>query len=93
MRVKSNLWRLYNQATAYGCRPSEFFNLETEIAAWALDEACLVEGRRVENALNEGKDPFQMVSASTTAQRGYAPAPKRAIKKISADDWRSKYLQ
>jgi hypothetical protein len=69
-------------ATAYGCRPSEFFHLETEIAAWALDEACLVEGRRVENALNEGKDPFTLTLPSPTGRGGYAPAPKRNVKRM-----------
>ena len=58
MKDKTNLWRLYNSATAYGRRPSDFMQLETEIAAWALDEACLVTGRKFENMFNEGKNPF-----------------------------------
>src|SRR5512137_115704 len=57
-REKLNLLRLYNQATAYGQKPSDFFELETEIGCWALDEACLRVGRRVENNLNSGKDAF-----------------------------------
>jgi hypothetical protein len=80
-------------ATAYGCRPSEFFHLETEIAAWALDEACLIEGRRVENALNEGKQPFSEQAgsdqlsvnsdqSSVISKQGYAPAPKRNMKRM-----------
>jgi hypothetical protein len=36
--------------------------LETEIGAWALDEACLMIGRKFENMLNEGKDPFSRQS-------------------------------
>lgn len=58
MTEKTNLWRLYNAATAYGRRPSEFFEFETELAAWQLDEACLIVGRRVEKNLNENKEPF-----------------------------------
>lgn len=75
MKDKTNLWRLYNSAIAYGKRPSEFMQLETEIAAWALDEACLMIGRRFENALNEGKNPFGVSNNAGPAP--YAPMPKR----------------
>jgi hypothetical protein len=69
-------------ATAYGLRPSSFLTLETEIGAWALDEACLVTGRRFENMLNEGKNPFKDASTSPSAKQTYAPAPKRKIKTV-----------
>jgi hypothetical protein len=72
---------LYNQATAYGKRPSEFMQLETEIGAWALDEACLMIGRKFENMLNEGKDPFSD-QLSVGSQQGFASVPKRNIKKV-----------
>jgi len=58
VREKPNLWRLYSAATAYGCRPSDFVQLETELAEWQLDEACLMVGRRVEKNMNDGKDAF-----------------------------------
>jgi len=32
--------------------------LETDLAAWALDEACLMVGRRVENNLAQEKPAF-----------------------------------
>jgi len=67
-------------ATAYGQRPSQFLNLETDIAAWALDEACLVIGRKFENILNKGESPFEDTALS--AKQGFASAPKRKIKKV-----------
>jgi hypothetical protein len=79
-------------ATAYGKRPSDFFMLETEIGAWVLDEACLVEGRRVENMLNEGKDPFDLTPGQPNpypsqmgreyGKGGYAPAAKGNMKRV-----------
>jgi hypothetical protein len=77
--VKTNLWRLYNLATGYGQRPSEILGLQTALGAWSLDEACLIAGRRIEKALNEGKDPFM---AEATA-KGYRSAKgSKAIKKV-----------
>lgn len=55
--------------------------LETEIAAWALDEACLMIGRKFENLLNEGKNPFND-QLSVSDKQGYAPVAKGNIKKI-----------
>ena len=81
MKDKTNLWRLYNSATAYSKRPSDFFELETEIGAWALDEACLVTGRRFENMLNEGKNPFSD-QLSVGSKQKFASAPKRKIKTV-----------
>lgn len=80
MKVKINLWRLYNLSTAYGKRPSEIINLETEIGAWVLDEACLFEGRRVENILNEGKKPY--AESSENNKQSYAPVPKQGMKRM-----------
>ena len=60
------------------------------MARWALDEACLVEGRRVERLVSEGKNAFAGASTASgvplSAQRGYASAPKRLIKKVSSVD-------
>ncbi len=81
MKDKTNLWRLYNSATGYSKRPSDFFELETELAAWALDEACLVVGRRFENMLNEGKNPFSGAS-KVEGQTSYAPVPKRGMRRV-----------
>lgn len=69
-------------ATAYGERPSGFLNLETEMAAWALDEACLLVGRKYENLLNEGKNPFSGPLTVDGGRQKYASAPKRLIKKV-----------
>lgn len=83
MKDKTNLWRLYNSATAYGRKPSDFFELETDFGKWALDEACLTVGRRFENMLNEGKNPFagMQMGRGTEAQR-YAPVAKGNIRKV-----------
>lgn len=78
-----NLWRLYNSAAAYGKRPSEFMQLETEIAAWALDETCLMIGRKFENLLNEGKNPFEGASTTPSLKHGYAPIAKGNIRKVN----------
>ena len=82
MKDKTNLWRLYNSASAYGKRPSDFMQLETEIAAWALDEACLMIGRKFENMLNEGKSPFEGQLTEQGKRQSFASAPKRLIKKV-----------
>jgi len=80
VRDKTNLWRLYNSATAYSKRPSDFFELETEIAKWALDEACLTLGRRYENMFNEGKNPFSEQLSVDSKQ--YSPMPKQGMKRM-----------
>ena len=83
MRDKSNLWRLYNIATAYGQRASDFVHLETEIGAWYLDEACLSIGRRFENMLNEGKNPFDALTLPSPSGRGgYRPAANSRMKRM-----------
>lgn len=84
MRDKTALWRLYNLATAYGKRPSEFVEFETELANWALDEACLMVGRTYESALQNGKDPFKDAGPKAQVKGKYAPAPKRKIKKVKS---------
>lgn len=88
MREKTNLWRLYNVATAYGCRPSDLLDLETELARWQLDEACLMVGRRVENNLNEGKDAFAGFDGGVIGaiKRGYKSARAFVKKKMRIPD-------
>lgn len=81
MKDKTNLWRLYNSSTAYGKRPSDFFELETDIAKWALDEVCLSLGRSFENAFNEGKNPFTGL-LKTNDTKSYSPVPKRGMKRM-----------
>jgi hypothetical protein len=44
-------------------RPSQFLHLETELAAWMLDEACLVVGRQFQHEIDQGRDPFVNNSA------------------------------
>jgi hypothetical protein len=59
--------------------------LETAIAAWALDEACLMIGRKFENLLNEGKDPFDdapLRVGSGSGTQSYAPVAKGNIKRV-----------
>lgn len=51
--------------------------LETDLGKWALDEACLALGRRYENMLNEGKNPFGGGTAGGGRAQGYAPMPRR----------------
>jgi len=74
-------------ATAYGKRPSDYFQFETELAAWQLDEACLMAGRRIENDLNNKKDPFRKRTKSRDAYQGSAgrrlkkmKIPKRGVR-------------
>ena len=69
-------------ATGYGVRPSQLFELETELAKWNLDEACLSIGRRIENNLNNNKDAFYGFRKSGTTAQGYRSAKTRAIKKV-----------
>lgn len=85
MKDKVNQWRLYNQATGYGNRPSDFFpELETDLAKWFINETCLMTGRMIENALNEGKEPFAETGQRAKVKGKYASAPKRKIHKIKS---------
>lgn len=59
--------------------------LETEIAAWALDEACLVIGRRFDNMLSNGEDPFSD-QLSVSSNQKFASAPKRKIKIVKSNE-------
>jgi hypothetical protein len=89
VKEKTNLWRLYNAATAYGYKPSDFFTLETDMAAWQLDEACLLVGRRVEKNLNEGKDAFAGFGDAGlmgTVKRGYRSAKQFVKKKMKSPE-------
>jgi len=79
VKERWNLWRLYSLATGYGKRPSEIVGLETDIAAWSLDEACLINGRRIEKMLNENKDPF---ADQLPAKEKYRSAKGLATKKV-----------
>jgi hypothetical protein len=76
---RSNLWRLYSLAKAFGQRPSGFLHLESDLAAWQLDEACLVAGIEIENEIQRGDDPFER-RAQDGAASGYrstAGLPRR----------------
>lgn len=81
MRERINLWRLHNVAEAYGKRPSELLNMKTALGAWQFDEACLMIGRRYENMLNEGKNPFGNFS-KVEGQKSYSPMPKQGMKRM-----------
>lgn len=84
MRDKTALWRLYQMGTAYGVRPSAFVEFETELAKWALDEACLIIGRTFENALQEGKNPFELTGEKKKVKGQFASAPKHRVHKIKS---------
>lgn len=79
MTEKLNLWRLYNAATGYGKRPSDFFDLETDLAKWYLDESCLMLGRHYENEINAGRNPF---GGATMPKQGYRSAKTLVKKKV-----------
>lgn len=70
--------------TAYGQRPSDFVKFETELAKWALDEACLMVGRTFESALQEGKNPFELTGEKKKEKGKFASAPKHRIEKIKS---------
>ena len=53
--------------------------LSTELARWNLDEACLIVGRRIENALSKNEDPF--MDEKPTAEK-YRSAKGRVKKKV-----------
>jgi len=54
--------------------------LETDLAKWTLDEACLLTGRTYESAFQEGKDPFK--GSANAPKEKFAAAPKRKIKQV-----------
>jgi hypothetical protein len=64
-------------------RPSDIFHCETELAAWQLDEACLITGRRVENNIQQNKLPFDGLDIpATTTPNGYRSTSHIAAKKV-----------
>ena len=68
-------------ATTYGQRPSRFFQLETEIAAWQLDEACLIIGLECEAEIAKGNNPFGSITGIISDGK-YASVPKYLIRKV-----------
>lgn len=88
MREKPNLWRLYNSATGYGRRPSDFYELETDLAKWYLDESCLTLGRRYESEINAGRNPFGASTAlSAKSYRSAKNSVKKKVKIKSDGTW------
>ncbi len=70
-------------ATTYGLRPSQFFRLETDLAAWQLDEACFITGAECEAEISKGNNPFGGFTISGQPSNGkYASAPKQLIRKV-----------
>jgi len=58
--------------------------LQTDLGKWNLDEACLMAGRRIENALNKNEDPFASLTLPSPEGRGgaYRSAAGRVKKKV-----------
>lgn len=55
--------------------------LTTEIGQWNLDEACLIYGRKIENAVNKNEDPFSSLgNGSDGTYRNPGPFVKRKVK-------------
>ena len=54
--------------------------LQTDLGKWNLDEACLMAGRRIENALNKNEDPFASLTTSKGAYRSAAGRVKKKVK-------------
>lgn len=79
---KANLLRLHSVASAYDFRPSDLFDLETELGAFQLDEACLLVGRHVERNLHDGKPAFEGLIAQTNLKREYRSVKHLAKKKV-----------
>ena len=76
-----NLARIHNLASAYGLRPSDFFEFETELGAFQLDEACLIVGRRIEHNVSEGKPAFEGLG-SGSVKREYRSVKHLAKKTV-----------
>lgn len=79
-----NLARIHNLASAYGVRPSDFFEFETDIGAFQLDEACLIVGRQIEHNLHEGKPAFEGIGGGNV-KREYRSVKHLATKKVKLD--------
>jgi len=73
---------LYNTASAYGKRPSDFFRFETELGAWQFDEACLIVGRRVEQNVNSNQAPFAGFDLPMDKSRGFRSAKQLVRRKV-----------
>lgn len=79
---RSELLKLHNLGAAYGQRPSAIARIEDEWAAFQLDSACLVIGRKVENALreNEAKDKKSRLPVPEVIRRALGQDPGAANK-------------
>jgi hypothetical protein len=56
------------------------------MAAWALDEACLMVGRRVENNLAQDKPPFDGFELPAEKMaNGYKSTGHKPVKKAQLD--------
>lgn len=85
--MKLNAWRLHSLATAYGKRPSELLGLQTDLGRWSLDEACLVIGRKIENALKDGKDPFPQETIKAGKFRSAKGLARKKMKVPKSGIW------
>jgi hypothetical protein len=83
VKEPTNLARLHSLASAYGGRPSDFFEIETELGAFQLDEACLRVGRHIENNVNNNKPAFEGLGTSgKVVQKEYRSVKHLAKKKV-----------
>lgn len=73
---------MWNLASAYGKLPSDIVGLVTPIARWQLDEACLMVGRQIENALNKGETVNFGTMDDGRRTMKYASANGKARKKV-----------
>lgn len=60
---------MHSLSEAYRCRPSSLLEIETDFAAWQIDEICLMAGRAAEKAAVENSMQFSGSNGQFGAKR------------------------
>jgi len=73
---------MHSLAEAYGPRPSQRLQLQTEWAAYQFDEACLMAGRAAEKAALENRNQFPAGNGHKPGKTRFRSLRGMATKKV-----------
>lgn len=82
MSSPAQLWRTYNLAKTWGCRPSELLGISSDWTAYCFDSAVAVFGSHLSAELEdvEGKNKKEIQRKRETILRRYIPEKTKAQK-------------
>lgn len=71
---------------AYGTTPGAYLGMETALGRWQVDQTVFFEGRKAQNALDKGENPFkQLTETKLQAFRDPRLVKKAKNKKMKPD--------